>query len=51
MIGGSGLKEIGLLSLPKIELDVFKERGLVPFYGEVIMSLTLEQVFSQVALG
>ena len=52
MIRRGVINEIWLLSVPEIELDVCKERGLVPFDGEVIVGLTFsDQIVGEVALG
>ena len=52
MVRGRIINEIGLLPVLEVQLDVFKESGLVSFDGEVIMRLTfLNQVVGYVALG
>ena len=52
MVRRRDVNAIRFLSLPEEELEVFKECGLVPFDGEVIMRLTLlDQVNGELSLS
>ena len=52
MIRGCIINEIRPLALQEVQFDVLKECGLVPFDGEVIMGLTLQdQVVGDLALS
>lgn len=51
MTEGWRLDKIRFSSIPKENLNGFKETGLVAFDGEVIMGLSCKDVFGDVALG
>ena len=52
MVGWSDINIIWLLSILEEELDVFKERGLISFYGKVIVRLScFDQIMCDLTLG
>ena len=51
VIRGIILDEIRFLPVFEGEGDVLKERGLIPFNGEVVMGLTFDQIVGYGALG
>jgi len=44
------INEVRFLSVPEVEIDVFQERGLVAFDGEVIMGLTFSNQIGRAGL-